>query len=133
MRFGEKIRRLRTQNGLTQEQLADMLGVTKRTIIGYERDGRHPKREIYNRLAEIFDVPVDYLYSSRSAFTNDPSITDRDAKEDAQQLMLELTEMFANGCLSTQDMDGIIYEMNKAYFKYREEQKEKDRILTEKI
>ena len=45
MRFGEKVCRLRTQNGLAQEQLADMLGVTKRTIIGYERDGRHKLHE----------------------------------------------------------------------------------------
>lgn len=41
----------------------------------------------------------------------------------------ELTELFASGELTAQDMDGIMYEMHKAYFKYREQEREKNRIL----
>jgi len=32
--------------------------------------------------------------------------------------------------LTAQDMDGIMYEMHKAYFKYREQEREKNRILS---
>ena len=43
MRFGEKVRDLRKKNSLTQDELAKCLGVSKRTIIGWERDGRYPR------------------------------------------------------------------------------------------
>ena len=47
----------------------------------------------------------------------------------AQHLAFELTELFASGELTPQDMDGIMYEMHKAYFKYREQKREKERIM----
>ena len=43
MKFGEKVRDLRKKNSLTQDELAKCLGVSKRTIIGWERDGRYPR------------------------------------------------------------------------------------------
>ena len=50
-------------------------------------------------------------------------------KIEAQHLAFELTELFASGELTPQDMDGIMYEMHKAYFKYREQKQEKERIM----
>lgn len=50
-------------------------------------------------------------------------------KIEAQHLAFELTELFASGNLTPQDMDGIMYEMHKAYFKYREQKREKERIM----
>jgi len=50
-------------------------------------------------------------------------------KIEAQHLAFELTELFASGELTPQDMDGIMYEMHKAYFKYREQKREKERIM----
>lgn len=50
MKFGEKVHKLHKQAGLTQAELAKLLGVHPRAIIGYERDGRYPKeRGIYKR------------------------------------------------------------------------------------
>ena len=43
MRFGEKVRDLRKKHSLTQDELAKCLGVSKRTVIGWERDGRYPR------------------------------------------------------------------------------------------
>lgn len=54
MRFGEKVRDLRKKNSLTQDELAKCLGVSKRTIIGWERDGRYPRNvEILEKMADI--------------------------------------------------------------------------------
>ena len=39
MKFGEKVRDLRKKHSLTQDELAQCLGINKRTIIGWERDG----------------------------------------------------------------------------------------------
>ena len=43
MKFGEKVRDLRKKHSLTQDELAQCLGINKRTIIGWERDGRYPR------------------------------------------------------------------------------------------
>lgn len=53
MRFGEKVRDLRKKHSLTQDELAKCLGVSKRTVIGWERDGRYPRNvEILEKMAD---------------------------------------------------------------------------------
>lgn len=132
MKFGEKVRELRKRNDITQSELAERLGLSKRTIIGWERDGRFPRKiEIIEKMASIFNVPLSYLQPNQDLFIERAAATyGEKGKEEAQQLALELTELFASGELSPQDMDGIMYEMHKAYFKYREQKREKDRMLT---
>lgn len=44
MSFAENLRRLRKEKGLTQEQLARQIGVGKRAVIGYETEGRYPRK-----------------------------------------------------------------------------------------
>ena len=43
--FGERLKFLRDQKGVTQEDLAELLGVNKQTISGYERGVRRPAGE----------------------------------------------------------------------------------------
>ena len=48
MTFGEKIKSLRKSKGMNQTQLANALGVSLRTIRGWEAEGRYPKQhELY--------------------------------------------------------------------------------------
>ena len=55
MKFGEKVRDLRKKHSLTQDELAQCLGINKRTIIGWERDGRYPRSiEMLEKMADIF-------------------------------------------------------------------------------
>ena len=132
MKFGEKVRDLRKKNSLTQDELAKCLGVSKRTIIGWERDGRYPRNvEILEKMADIFHVPLTYIQPDQSLFIERAAATyGKKGKIEAQHLAFELTELFASGELTAQDMDGIMYEMHKAYFKYREQEREKNRILS---
>lgn len=63
--FGERLRFLRQQKGITQEELAELLGVNKQTISGYERGVRRPagenSMEVYETLADYFNVDMMYL------------------------------------------------------------------------
>ncbi|HJK36114.1 MAG TPA: helix-turn-helix transcriptional regulator [Methanocorpusculum sp.] len=129
MRFGEKVHKLRKENGMTQAELAKILGVHHRTIIGYERDGRYPRnREVYQKLADIFHVPVSYLYSDEVSFMDDAAANyAENEREEAKQLAQELSELFATGELSAEDMDAIMFVMHRAYFQYREEKREKEK------
>ncbi|MGN1181991.1 MAG: helix-turn-helix domain-containing protein [Faecalibacillus sp.] len=59
---GERIKKLRKERGLTQQELGQMLGVQKSAIAKYE-NGRVPnlKKETIAKLAEIFHVTPNYL------------------------------------------------------------------------
>jgi transcriptional regulator with XRE-family HTH domain len=61
MSFGENLKRLRTSRGLTQNDLALYLNVTRPTIAGYETKGKEPDYETLIQLSEYFDVSIDYL------------------------------------------------------------------------
>lgn len=70
MKFGEKVRDLRKKHSLTQDELAQCLGINKRTIIGWERDGRYPRSiEMLEKMADIFHVPLTYLQPDQSLFS----------------------------------------------------------------
>ncbi len=60
--FGDKLRALRKRKGLSQQEVADSLKITRRAYIAYEKNNVRPrKRETYSKLAEIFSCDVDYL------------------------------------------------------------------------
>lgn len=57
----EHIRELRIQRGLTQTELAGMLGVSKSVISSYENGVHLPPYDILIRLSSLFGVSCDYL------------------------------------------------------------------------
>ena len=67
--FGEILRNLRKEKGLSQAELADILGVSKSAVGMYEQSKRSPQKdEILMRIADYFGVSIDYLkgYSPES-------------------------------------------------------------------
>lgn len=61
MAIGEKLAGLRRKNNLTQEQLAQMLGVSRQSVSKWESDLAYPETEKLLRISEIFDCSLDYL------------------------------------------------------------------------
>lgn len=59
--FGNKLKELRLQAGLTQKQLAERVGVTKSVISFYELRERTPSPDILIKLSNVFHVTTDYL------------------------------------------------------------------------
>ena len=61
MDFAQRVKQLRKNKHLTGEQLGNILGITK-TGISYWENGRSvPDNEMLLKLADIFDVSIDYL------------------------------------------------------------------------
>ncbi len=58
---GERLKKLRIEKNLTQEDLANMIGVTKPTICLYEKEKRSPSIENIIDFMMIFNVSSDYL------------------------------------------------------------------------
>jgi len=61
MTFGEKLQRLRSREGLSQDRLAELLGVTRQAISKWERDETMPEAEKIVRISDCFGVTTDYL------------------------------------------------------------------------
>lgn len=59
--FAAVIKQLRMERGITQEQLASMLKVSRSTIGMYETGNREPDFETCEAIADIFNVDMDYL------------------------------------------------------------------------
>lgn len=125
MEFGEKLKKLRTDNSLTQEDISKAIGVSRRTYIGYEQEGRYPrKREVYSKLAKILDCDVNYLITEDEEFV--VQVGEQfcgHSKRQAENLVAELSSMFAGGELSESDMDAVMIALQKAYFDCRKNKK----------
>lgn len=59
--FRDRLRHLRTLAGYSQQDLADIMNVTKQTISQYERGVRKPDQDTLLELCDIFNVSTDYL------------------------------------------------------------------------
>lgn len=56
-----RIKLLREEKNLTQQDLADKLGGAKSTIAMYESGSRKPSLDVLNKLSEIFECSIDYI------------------------------------------------------------------------
>lgn len=56
-----KVRELRMERAMTQQQLADMVGVSSRTIISIEKGQYSPSLMLVYRMARVFGVSVEEL------------------------------------------------------------------------
>lgn len=125
MKFGEKLKKLRTEKSLTQEEVSSAIGVSRRTYISYEQEGRYPrKRDIYSQLAKVFGCDVNYLMTEDEEFV--ASATEQygsRGKRQAEDLVAELSGMFAGGELSESDMDAVMIALQKAYFDCKQDNK----------
>lgn len=61
MNIGNRIKELRRQKGLTQEELAKMLKTIRSTLSNWETNRTSPDPETLKELARIFNVSVDYF------------------------------------------------------------------------
>lgn len=58
-----KVNKMRLAAGLTQEDLADKVGVTRQTVIAIERGNYTPSVLLAIKLADVFSVKVEELFS----------------------------------------------------------------------
>lgn len=61
MTLGEKLSKLRKEHNYTQEQLADILGVSRQSISKWESDIAYPETDKLIKLGKILECSMDYL------------------------------------------------------------------------
>ena len=73
LNFGNRLKNLRLQKNLTQEQVATRLGITKAMISAYELSTRYPSIDMLIKIAQSYNVSTDYLLGINKTNTIDIS------------------------------------------------------------
>lgn len=84
--FRENLRKLRTDNSLTQEELSKKLNVSPSTISQYENGIREPGISQLINIAKTFNVSVDYLLG----LTNIKALDSKQVSDIAKKVVREL-------------------------------------------
>ncbi|ADH59838.1 transcriptional regulator, XRE family [Thermoanaerobacter mathranii subsp. mathranii str. A3] len=74
--LGERIKELRKKKGVTQKELALYLGVSDRAVGYYESGQRTPPPDILQKIADFFNVSVDYLLGRTGVYNPTDEITE---------------------------------------------------------
>ncbi len=119
MTFGEKIKTLRKERGMTQKDLAEALGLSLRTISNYETGGLRPRHDAtYDALAALFHVPKTYFFTEEDAFISAAEARwGKSGAEDARELVNGVIGLFAGGRLDEEDKQAVFEAIQEAYFR----------------
>lgn len=74
VRFGDNIKILRNRVGLTQEQLAEKIPVTRQTVSAWEKHISSPDINVLASLSEMFNIPTDELIFGKMPNEEDKKI-----------------------------------------------------------
>ena len=89
MEFHEELKAARIKTGLTQQQIADKLGITKSTYSGYETAKRSPDPQRIKQLAKVLHVSADALLDISIEKETSPA----PAKAEAEEVEKWLTDL----------------------------------------
>ncbi|KFL44567.1 XRE family transcriptional regulator [Lysinibacillus sp. BF-4] len=80
---GKRLKELRLNKKLTQEEVGKFVNVTKVSISGYENNTRSPDTETLQKLADLFQVSTDYILgrTDKQTIPNEDSNNDKEFKE----------------------------------------------------
>ena len=128
--FKDRLKEKRLEAGLTQVELAGEAGVTTRTIQNYELGNRKPANmEVIQRIADALNTTTEYLLGSSGAYVVEAQERGgAKAARDIEELVSEVTGLFAGGELSEEAIEGAMKALNDAYWMA----KEKNRKYTPK-
>lgn len=115
-----RIKELRKEKGLTLKQMGQLLNMLDSTLSQYENGRRKPKEEMWQKLADFFDVSVPYLQGK---------ILFVDLSEDEQRIFTDVLDVL----ITTTDnkaihvLEALLNSFKECYFE------ENTRIAPEKI
>lgn len=136
MTFGEKIKEARLAMNLSQTELAQMTGISERSLYTYEQLGTLPRKNNIRKLAEALHISVSYLLDESETDTQsriDEDIFIREAREkfgskgakEAQAVLEQVSTLFAGGELDEEAKDVFFQAVMSVYMDSKKNAKEK--------
>lgn len=88
--LGNRLKQAREESRYTQLVAAKKLGISNGTLSGYEREYRDPDTDILNRMADLYDVSVEWLLGrtdeKQQRDTQLPTLTEKEERDIAKDL-----------------------------------------------
>ena len=136
MTFGEKVINARLALNLSQQELADKVGVTMRTIYNYEHNGTYPKRPVLDSLAQALNVTAAYLMDEEETDTQKGLDHERflsksrkdfgyKGAKDAQKMIDQAAVLFAGEELDEDSKDLVFQALSEVFFDSKAKAQEK--------
>lgn len=110
MDFHEELKAARMKAGLTQQQIADTIGITKSTYCGYETAKRSPDPARIKQLAKVLHVSADTLLGTQTEKSPAPAEAEtEDTTKWLTDLLIERGYIRAGEDISDRDADFLIH------------------------
>lgn len=113
--IGEKIKTIRLARNLTQQELADRMGLKRNTISQWESGMRKISVEHLIEIAKVVGVTLDYF-------------NDNTDQRTLFQLMAQLEGVFSSANIPEADKDKAYQDIMKLYLKSKEDKESKNNI-----
>ena len=84
--LGKRVQELRKENGLTQIELAKKVNISHPQIVRYETKGVQPPADVLGRMADVFNVSIDYLVNGNKSDKVEQTIKDAELIKQFKQL-----------------------------------------------
>ncbi len=132
MKFSEKVKVLRKRKGLSQEAFGELIGVKIRSVAYYESDGRYPEDAVLEKMAEVFNVMVDFLKDDTQSVDHTKEecfIIEAKSKygsrgaAEAKKTIEKVKGLMAGGDLDENSRDAFFEVMQEIYFDSKERAK----------
>lgn len=110
MTFGAKLQLLRKQKGMSQEQLASQLSISRQAISKWELDSSLPDTENVVQLSNLFEVSLDYLLKDEEQDKNET------AKSSAKSKKVNYVYLSGISCLLLSSISFfVVWVLSKIY------------------
>ena len=125
MNFATRLRNLRNEKNLTQEELAEASGISTKSISRYELGETLPRsKKYYEKLARALDVNEDYFVSNETDFIlSAKEDFGYQGAKDAEELINGMIGLMAGGELPEEDKATILDAMQEAFYMAKIENK----------
>lgn len=104
---GDNLRILRMERGMTQEDIANRLNITRFSVANYETNRREPGIALLQKYAEAFNTSIDEL-------------TNTNGQANVTSLMELAERVFSDDTLDTTEKETLMSELMKCYLKYKD-------------
>lgn len=111
--FADLLKNLRIQRGMSQADLARLLGLARTTVSSYENGTRNPDRETLVRIASCFQVSLDYLLGTDTLIL--------DSFSEYSTVLKEINTLLNSAPITSDKKKEIINEV-RDYFRWKIEQ-----------
>ena len=132
MEFSQRLRQLRVEKGIERQDLAEYLNMSYSAIAKYESGVRFPDKETLQKIADFFEVSVDYLLGRTDIrkpfipenYKEKHKITKRDMLQ-YEDFVKHVNAFFMDDKVADEDKEKLFKDISELFWKAKEINKQK--------